>query len=638
MRTFADMKSGRVRLFFSLGVVALCVALGVACARVLAPEGGPKDVTPPKLLRAKPEAFTLNFSGNEVRLYFDEMVSTKELQKELQVSPPLKYPVTPVDKGKTVVLKFKDTLRANTTYRFDLSGAIVDFAEGNKATNCVYVFSTGQQIDSGLVVGNVRDAFTHNPIENAAVQLYTTASPRAAVDSFPNAAARTNKDGSFRVENLPLGDFQVVALVDVNTNRKYDLPTEQIAFLDTLMQAIRMPVFVDTLGRSDSAFKATRPSAASSPADSVASLDSALVRAQRDSLLTAQRTREEAARVLLNVFTYARPKQVLQKRERPEAGMVRLVFSCPPEGEVRVETVAPAGISFVEERSAQGDTILLWAKDELTRSADTLFLHVHSLASDSLYRLQPWVDTLRLGYKVKKTAARARKSKRDEATDTVPSREPLKLEVLDAKRASAIKPNDTLTLRTQHPYASLDSTKFRLVSNADTAEYPFTLVRLEGRPRDLGITARWPVDSSFTMVVDSGAFRSYLGDCNDSVAFSWRTYRPSEYSALHFTLVNVPKPCILQLYTDEKEKKTVREVIARGDDTLVSIRYLPPGAYYLRIVHDRNGDGKWTTGDFEKRRQPEPVRYFVTEKGENVIKVRANWEYDINVDYSILEE
>ena len=66
--------------------------------------------------------------------------------------------------------------------------------------------------------------------------------------------------------------------------------------------------------------------------------------------------------------------------------------------------------------------------------------------------------------------------------------------------------------------------------------------------------------------------------------------------------------------------------------------YLDPGTYYLRVVDDRNGDGRWTTGDFARRRQPEAVRYYTTEKGESEIKTRANWEYDISVDYSKLEE
>lgn len=163
-------------------------------------------------------------------------------------------------------------------------------------------------------------------------------------------------------------------------------------------------------------------------------------------------------------------------------------------------------------------------------------------------------------------------------------------------------------------------------------------MRFPGRPRDVGVTAHWPTDSAFTLAIDSGALCGYFGACNDSTSFDCHTYRPSDYSALHFVLANVPKPCILQLYTDEKQKSTVRQVVARGDDAKVSILYLRPGNYFLRVVHDANGDGQWTPGDFEMRQQPEPVRYFMTEKGDREIKVRANWEYDVKVDYTVLEE
>lgn len=628
------MKFGVKRIWLAIVFLALCMALGVRCARVLAPEGGPKDVNPPRMLRAKPENFTANFTGTEVRIYFDEMVVSKDFQKKVQVSPPLKFPLTATDKGKSVSLKIKDTLRENSTYRIDLSDVIVDLTEGNKTLSCVYVFSTGSRIDSGLVVGVARDAFTHNPVENVEVQLYATDALHVAVDSFPDGVARAREDGTFRVENLPKRAFQTVALVDINANRKYDLPTEKIAFLDSTVWPIRMPRYVDTLGSADTIQVAKNDRNVSPAIDSTA----AAKRAGLDSVLAGQKERENAARVLLNIFSYVRPKQMLVKRERPEAGMLRFIFACPPEGEVRMEPVAPEGISFVEERSKRGDTIILWAQNELTRDADTLFLHVHSLKSDSLNALKPWIDTVRLGFKQKKKDKAQKGSKGTQNSDTVAVREPLVLQVLNAAIASAIKPGDTLIIRSQQPFATLDSSKLRLISNADTTEYPYSLVRFENRPRDVGITAQWPIDSAFTMVIDSGAIFDHFGACNDSTAFSWRTYRPSDYSTLHFNLIRVPKPCILQLYTEEKEKKTVREVFAREEDGRVSIRYLNPGTYLLRIVDDRNGDGRWTTGDYESQRQPESVRYFVTKKGEKEIKVRANWEYDIDVDYSILEE
>ena len=49
--------------------------------------------------------------------------------------------------------------------------------------------------------------------------------------------------------------------------------------------------------------------------------------------------------------------------------------------------------------------------------------------------------------------------------------------------------------------------------------------------------------------------------------------------------------------------------------------YVQPGKYYLRCFFDRNGDGKWTTGSWSPRRDPEEVYYFPKE-----IEVRANWD------------
>ena len=51
--------------------------------------------------------------------------------------------------------------------------------------------------------------------------------------------------------------------------------------------------------------------------------------------------------------------------------------------------------------------------------------------------------------------------------------------------------------------------------------------------------------------------------------------------------------------------------------------YLNPGRYYLRLFYDRNGNGRWDTGDYDKGLQPEEVYYF-----PQAIDVRANWDIE----------
>ena len=56
-------------LFVAFAVLALW-----QCAQRGSPSGGPQDITPPKLTRAEPENFSVNFKSDKIRLYFDELI------------------------------------------------------------------------------------------------------------------------------------------------------------------------------------------------------------------------------------------------------------------------------------------------------------------------------------------------------------------------------------------------------------------------------------------------------------------------------------------------------------------------------------------------------------------------------------
>ena len=66
----------------------------------------------------------------------------------------------------------------------------------------------------------------------------------------------------------------------------------------------------------------------------------------------------------------------------------------------------------------------------------------------------------------------------------------------------------------------------------------------------------------------------------------------------------------------------------------VLFRFLTPGKYYARIVEDLNGDGIFTTGDYDSLRLPETAFYY-----PKVINIKKNWDKDetwdvfaVNVD------
>jgi uncharacterized protein (DUF2141 family) len=53
---------------------------------------------------------------------------------------------------------------------------------------------------------------------------------------------------------------------------------------------------------------------------------------------------------------------------------------------------------------------------------------------------------------------------------------------------------------------------------------------------------------------------------------------------------------------------------------------LTPDEYKIRIITDKNANGKWDVGNYATRTEPEPVFLFRTIDGKSSTPVRANWE------------
>ena len=100
-----------------------------SCANRGTPSGGEIDETPPYITKSSPENYTLNFNSGEVRVYFDEYIKFKNLQKYLIISPPIDPlpEITPLGTAsKYLEIKFQDSLKSNTTYVFNFGESIVD--------------------------------------------------------------------------------------------------------------------------------------------------------------------------------------------------------------------------------------------------------------------------------------------------------------------------------------------------------------------------------------------------------------------------------------------------------------------------------------------------------------------------------
>lgn len=223
-------------------VVASLFLVGIfsfnSCARQGSPSGGPKDVTPPKLLGSFPDTLAVNVDPNiqEIEIRFDEYIQLKEYNKNVVVSPPFERnpTVTPISMAeKSVRIKLRDALLPNTTYSFNFGDAIQDFNENNKLSNFTYVFSTGSFIDSLSVKGSVFPGTEFELPKKVLVGLYNVDenfNDSVILKSKPYYISRVNEKGEYDLKFLKTGKYKLVAFEDKVENTKFDYGKERVAF------------------------------------------------------------------------------------------------------------------------------------------------------------------------------------------------------------------------------------------------------------------------------------------------------------------------------------------------------------------------------------------------------------------------
>ncbi len=204
----------------------------LSCAQIVPLTGGDKDVDAPKEVESLPKNGSVNFTEKEITIEFDEFIQLQNLQTQLIVSPLMKEKPDVTVKGKKLVIKLPDSLLTNTTYSLNFGEAIVDITENNPIPNYKYVFSTGSYLDSLSYSGTVANSIDLKPKEKFFVLLYDQFEDSIPYKGLPRYVAITDKEGKFTISNIANGQYKVFAINDINSNYLFDLPNEEIAFLD----------------------------------------------------------------------------------------------------------------------------------------------------------------------------------------------------------------------------------------------------------------------------------------------------------------------------------------------------------------------------------------------------------------------
>jgi hypothetical protein len=584
------------------------------CAQQGSPSGGPRDEDPPRVLESEPPNYSTQFEARKIRITFDEYIVLENVNQQLVVSPPMEEQPEVKLKKRSILIEFEEELKPNTTYTFNFGDAIKDLHEGNKLQNYEYVFSTGEVLDSMSVRGTLRYAETLElPEDPVSIMLYTDLRDSVPLLDIPLYVGRSNDSGVFSVNNLRPDEYKVFALKDGNNNFLFDLPTEEIAFLDSSLMVdpdLIRSMLGDTLVSEILSDTVSAPVTEPVQADSSSAVKDSITRSGPD---------YRAIYIDLMLFQEASDIQYLMDNSREDRRKLELVFALPLSDSFSYRSLPAAGDKaprFLEHFSRNRDSLTLWIMDSVDYKRDSIHLAVDYTVKDSTEQFMLRSDTLLFSYREKES-----KSRRGRETQ----KEEEKLEIRTIRNNGNQDLNRDLAFMTAFPIERLDDSLFSLYHIPDSVEIPIPFVlNIDSlNPYRATLSASWESASKYHLMALPGAIHSIYPISHDTIDISFTVRDLEFYGQILLTLQNVNHPVLVQLFSG---KNLVEERVVASDGQY-AFPYLTPREYNFKFIHDLNQNGKWDTGNYLEKLQPEPVELL-----RKAIEVRSNWDHDVSVE------
>ena len=590
------------------------------CASVGNPDGGSFDETPPRITGSSPKNGATGVKTKKVTIDFNEFIKLENANEKVVISPPqIEQPEIKVT-GKKIQVELFDSLKPNTTYSIDFADGIVDNNEGNPMGDFCFRFSTGDAIDTLEVSGYVLNAQDLEPIKGITVGLHSDLSDSAFMTKQFERVSRTDADGHFTIRGIAPGTYKVYAVKDMDQTFSYSQRNEMIAWMDSVIvpsQEIRY--------REDTIFNA---------------------QGAVDTTMLVAYTQYLPNDITLLAFTPTPVQQYMTAADRQTHEKFTLRFALPLDSMPAVQGMNFDNTdAYIVQHSARYDTLTFWMKDTLVYYKDTLSLSVTYLGTDTTGMLVPRTDTLNLVPKksreriLKEQARKAEDERKEQekqlrrlerAGDSlgiVRLLEP-KTKFLSAKLTSggSMSLYADVSLTFNEPVTFLSDTAIHVYLKNDTVWDPVPF-EIEHDTIDIlryDIYAEWKPEETFRISVDSASIQGLYGLYNDDMESTLKFNALNLYSTLTVNVAN-PRPSYMVRLHDSKGK-TVRT--GRLDGSSVDFFLLQPANYYISMFDDVNGNGKWDTGDYEEKRQPERVWYV-----NRSMTLKQDWTHETDAWY-----
>jgi hypothetical protein len=591
------------RIIARLSVISLITVLIGSCAKISAPTGGLRDRLPPVVVKSVPLNASKNFSGKKIEVTFNEYVVLDNINDKFMVSPPMKKKPRVFIKSKSVDIEFDEKMKDSTTYTFYFQDAIKDLNEGNILQNYQFVVATGPVIDSLSVTGNIYNATNLEVPEKTLVLLYRELADSAVEKHLPEYITRLDPTGYFRIDNIRPGIYRLFGLKDADNSKNYNLPDEEFAFMDSTITVTSEKNYIPPPKIVKDTIIVKKPVVKKG----TATRDSTRVKK------TEIKVPEPVALIgeyRLFQFLAQKKAHYLVSSKRDFKYEMFFVLSLPPDTmkfEFSIPDSKPG--SFFTEPSRYRDSLKVWLVDS----------SLYSKTQINTILKYPFTDTLGVtGYKQDTILMRFLQPRAPKVAKTKKTAFTFENNI----STGSLKPGQTIVFKSKTPFREPDTTRIKLyeIVQNEKQKVPYQLAKDTLNSCKYFLKTKLEVGKKYLFIADSASFGNIYQETSDSLGIKFAIKDPDTYFKLTLDVKNYSGNRIIQLL-DKSEKLIAENYMSKDGKTVFPL--LDAGFYRVRVIYDLDGDRKWTTGDFSKGRQPEPVSYYPTE-----IELKTGWELD----------
>ena len=288
------------------------------------------------------------------------------------------------------------------------------------------------------------------------------------------------------------------------------------------------------------------------------------------------------------------------------------------------------------------DTIALWFNVPSSSLPDTIKGEITYFKHDTVNQLQEVTEPLKLAWRLIETKEQEREREKLERERRKAEAageewvEPKKENPFAFKMPTSgeINPENHLTVDFDYPLVKLDSAELlltRVLEDNSIEDIPVRMVRDTGMLRRWQVRAPWKLGGQYTLTIPEGAITDVAGLSNDSIIRKYTVLDPEKFATvlIHVRGRDDGTKYIVQLLDGSNALKQEKRDVTTGD---IRFNYVPAGEIKFRVIEDRNGNGKWDSGNVVERLQPERAEIYANDQGEDTFATKTNWEIEFSMD------